>query len=366
MLSCTTATKAVLVACLTLVWGCAAQPRDPSGDDGAVTPADNAAVKLVQITGLPGDVEARDRVLAKLQTTLPERARYFVALRPFARAYAKADDPATDDPALDRAVQNAESDLYAAASAPWPAQRHPLIAAWIQTNAPHLDALVAAAAGGRYWMPMRDTTPAMARVIQIQQTLTQQAAAALAARAMRRLHDGDALAAWQETLALQRLATLMLRCTADTAAPRGTHLYPAMSISLLADTAVIAIAQYSQATPAQLTAMLRQLRALPVLPTDRDSLYGQARARHLLAALSLALAAYYGDHQTFPPRLDALVPVYSDAVPADPLASPRKTPVYRVSQDQAVVYSLGANGQDDGGHPEFDIVLEMIPPTRPR
>ena len=67
-----------------------------------------------------------------------------------------------------------------------------------------------------------------------------------------------------------------------------------------------------------------------------------------LAAVALAVRLYQADHGgRLPPGLDALVPDYLPAVPTDALHG--KPLVYKPDVEHPVVYSLGLDGDDDGG-----------------
>jgi hypothetical protein len=67
-----------------------------------------------------------------------------------------------------------------------------------------------------------------------------------------------------------------------------------------------------------------------------------------LTALSLACRMYAIDHGgDFPTMLDDLVPDYLPSIPADPFAT--GSPLRYRSGSNAVVYSVGENGIDDGG-----------------
>jgi len=73
-------------------------------------------------------------------------------------------------------------------------------------------------------------------------------------------------------------------------------------------------------------------------------------AERRAAAAQLAIALYRRDHGgLFPPALDALVPRYLPAVPRDPLAAADRPLGYRPTGRRPVLYSVGANGADDGG-----------------
>ncbi len=76
----------------------------------------------------------------------------------------------------------------------------------------------------------------------------------------------------------------------------------------------------------------------------------QNRAMDGLLCLSLGLRAHRLEHGKYPPTLQALVPGYLSALPADPFAM-SGTFKYRLKADNYVLYSIGPDGKDDGGKP---------------
>lgn len=82
---------------------------------------------------------------------------------------------------------------------------------------------------------------------------------------------------------------------------------------------------------------------LPILPALED----RAEAQFRLAIVSLALAAYRADHGSFPETLAELCPKYLADLPRDVFGdAPFR---YRRSAGEALLYSVGPNGCDDGG-----------------
>jgi hypothetical protein len=63
--------------------------------------------------------------------------------------------------------------------------------------------------------------------------------------------------------------------------------------------------------------------------------------------VAFALAAYRGDHGRYPEKLDALAPQYLAQVPGDLFSG--EPLIYRPGEDRYLFYSVGVNGQDDGG-----------------
>ena len=75
-----------------------------------------------------------------------------------------------------------------------------------------------------------------------------------------------------------------------------------------------------------------------------------------LEPVAIALNAYRGQHDRYPRTLDALIPAYLDAVPTDPFTG---EPIrYRLTDDAAVVYSVGPDMADDGGVPNEEDLWE--------
>ncbi len=66
-----------------------------------------------------------------------------------------------------------------------------------------------------------------------------------------------------------------------------------------------------------------------------------------LDRLAFALAAYHADHGTYPAQLADLAPKYAADVPKDIFSAAELH--YRPEGGGYLLYSVGANGKDDGG-----------------
>ena len=66
-----------------------------------------------------------------------------------------------------------------------------------------------------------------------------------------------------------------------------------------------------------------------------------------LTRLAFALAAYRADHGKYPAELASLLPKYMAAVPADRFTG--KPLKYKLTKSGYLLYSVGRNGNDDGG-----------------
>jgi hypothetical protein len=89
----------------------------------------------------------------------------------------------------------------------------------------------------------------------------------------------------------------------------------------------------------------------------------RAHTREALGQLGFALAAYHADHDGYPDSLNALAPNYISRIPHDLYT---EGPLhYRRQAAGCLLYSVGANGVDDGGRtfdsqpPGDDIVLRL-------
>jgi hypothetical protein len=67
-----------------------------------------------------------------------------------------------------------------------------------------------------------------------------------------------------------------------------------------------------------------------------------------MLSIDLALRAYRADRGEWPEKLEQLVPQYLNAIPLDPMSG--ESYVYRAAEPEFVLYSVGSDGRDDGGH----------------
>jgi len=68
--------------------------------------------------------------------------------------------------------------------------------------------------------------------------------------------------------------------------------------------------------------------------------------------LAFALALYHCDHGIYPKSLDALAPKYLAKIPQDMFSG--KPLIYRPTENDYLLYSVGLNGNDDGGRGHDD------------
>ena len=104
----------------------------------------------------------------------------------------------------------------------------------------------------------------------------------------------------------------------------------------------------------------------------------RARTDRRAAAIALAISRYRTDHNgEFPGSLNDLVPGYLRAVPADPMSADNRPFIYATRDGRRILYSHGANGNDDGGNDKIpprssqdewaapDRVYPLVPPVPP-
>jgi hypothetical protein len=98
--------------------------------------------------------------------------------------------------------------------------------------------------------------------------------------------------------------------------------------------------------------IVRHMLAKMMLPSFERS--GLTEFRHAamgrMTAIALAVRQYAVDHDgKRPAKLDELVPKYLSALPADSFRADGKPLGYVADPSKPLVYSVGENGQDDGG-----------------
>src|SRR5262249_33615509 len=84
----------------------------------------------------------------------------------------------------------------------------------------------------------------------------------------------------------------------------------------------------------------------PALVKVADSFH-RSQADLRCAIVALAVERYRREHGRWPDKLDQLVPKLLSKVPVDPYD--QKPLRYRRLHDGVVIYSVGADGKDDGG-----------------
>jgi hypothetical protein len=235
-----------------------------------VTPDTNANVLIWKALGPKPEGKRMPTEFYKLMgmEEPPEKGDYFVDLPTFLRERLKVEDRAE--------LNKTNGELTGAMRRPWAAKDHPQIAAWLEGNGKPLDLVAEGVKRPRYFFPrvpadgkngLPDVTATLLPGIQKDRAITQ----ALAARAMLRLHDGTADAAWHDLLACHRLGRHVAR--------GGTLIEGLVGIALesIAQRAAAVLLERPELTAKSYQGYLADLRALPPMPTLADHLDGGER-----------------------------------------------------------------------------------------
>jgi hypothetical protein len=177
-----------------------------------VTPANNAAVLLWQAMW-PGGLDAEDYDIVAAELGLEEIPDSNAALEPLYRG-ANVERMQSWLAKQNRAVDEFEiEDFYYVEEYPWTSEQLPFFAEWIDANRRQLDLLVEGSKRPRFYAPSptllnnrRDTLVTM--LIPGQQSM-RTAAQALSARAMNHVAEGRLSDAWNDVLAMHRIARLV-------------------------------------------------------------------------------------------------------------------------------------------------------------
>ena len=102
--------------------------------------------------------------------------------------------------------------------------------------------------------------------------------------------------------------------------------------------------------------IFRRMSQPAIAKTELKTQFREAHLRLLM--LELALHAYQLEKGQLPQRLDELVPGFLTAVPPDPFS--KNAFIYHPGAGSFVVYSVGADGNDDGGTSPADILADTV------
>jgi len=91
----------------------------------------------------------------------------------------------------------------------------------------------------------------------------------------------------------------------------------------------------------------KYISKLWVWPRKLAESYDRASQQHCNGIIAASLAAYFADHNRYPDKLDDLVPKYLAKVPGDLFSG--KALIYQKTDAGYHFYSVGVNGNDDGG-----------------
>ncbi|MFO0899922.1 MAG: hypothetical protein U0836_21025 [Pirellulales bacterium] len=258
-----------------------------------VTPENNAAVELLYAMG-PGSIGSsiRREYFQRLGIAIPpEQGAYVRPLKDFETI--GQPPPPTEEPSensADEAVAEATEDadiadeeVYELAppdepkrpsltdeqtlaqQRPWTPEELPRIAAWLTANEIPLAHIRAATERPRWYTPMVSADGLLMTVLLPQTQDSREAARLLLARAMLRLGEGDAEAAWQDLLACHRLGRLVGQ------GPTMVERLVGYALDNLAGEGDRALALHGKLPAARLVEMQAELAKLPPIAPMADS-----------------------------------------------------------------------------------------------
>ena len=230
-----------------------------------ITPEKNANVLLWQLLG--PSPEGGPPMPAEFYRRLgipepPREGAYFVGIQRYLRDHLKLE-------------QDEHAPIYDeqgwASQRPWSAKDYRRIAAWLQLNEKPLALTIEATRRPQYYNPLisRKTEKDPGSLINVLMPSVQKCrelGVALCARAMLRAEEGKLDAAWQDLLAAHRLARLVAR--------GGTLIEALVGIAIdaVASTADLAYLERAKLTSKQTADHLKDLRALPPMPSIADKI----------------------------------------------------------------------------------------------
>jgi len=254
-----------------------------------VTPENNAAVLFCKAFGPSGiHKKTRRRFFEMLGIEpLPEQGDYILEFSSYVQRLAETRRAGGEKVEDDEYKQKLHDDFNRIMKRPWSKKEFPEMAGWLEENAQPLQLVVEGTRRPRYYTPMLAPTDEGESGMLIGVLLpilqqTREAARLLSARAMLRLHDGQAEAAWQDLLACHRLA----RLTAQD--PTLVGALVGIAIDGIACAGDARLIHHGNLTAEQTAKMLADLRSLPPLPTMAERIDTAERYMYLDAVSTLA------------------------------------------------------------------------------
>ncbi|GEM_PF-6302631 len=256
-----------------------------------VTSENNAAIKYLQAVGpqgLKGGPASVQQILRQLDLTLPADGKYFVALDPLIRQWAKETGMSNlkADEELDKQFDAARENL-------WSATELPLLDQWITDNGAPLDLLVEASKMSRFYVPPASGSnpPSLGDAYtRLNMSITSGTLKCLTARATRSLSAGDWDAAWKDVYALYRLSRLL---QGGSERPPIRELVGKVGEERAADV-VSLMAQQESLNASRARAILKDLLDLPDLPPTTKTDIEDARLFALDLCQETARKGYAG------------------------------------------------------------------------
>jgi hypothetical protein len=250
-----------------------------------VTPENNAAMLLWQAVGSAGVPQViRERFFKMLGIPVPpERGNYYATLQEHMRKTGLAPKPGEVEPG-DEGFDQAVKQLDEAMKRPWTSKEFPLLAGWLAANEKPLALVVEATKRPRLYDPLvaAGESGMVIDVLLPGSQNQRHLARALEARAMLRLGQGKAEAAWADLLACHRLARLSAQ------GPVLVQALVGLAIDGMACQGDQALLQHGRLSAGQLRAMRADLDRLAPMPKMVDKLDPGERFMFLDAVAAIA------------------------------------------------------------------------------
>ena len=261
-----------------------------------VTPENNAAPLLLRAFGpdmLAAEIRGQTLRRLNLPTDIFDHDKHFIAWKDRARP-AKADangtagindaiSPTTQEQAEDESADEPNiNDVYEMLLA---GQVHPDLDAWLASNAGPLELVRQATARDRFYLPLvsKSTPPRLIGVLIPTLQVLHQAAVALAARAVLKMMHNDPRGAWEDVLAIHRLARLVGK-----PAPTLIHRLVALGLEEMGTRAGIVLATRWPLSAAQARDVLGKLNAFGPATDSVDSINECERLYGLDVAIGIS------------------------------------------------------------------------------
>jgi len=254
-----------------------------------VTPENNAAVLLLKAFG-PAEIgkEIRDQFQEKMGIDpLPDEGNYFVPFEEFVEAKG-----------LKRKAQNkAKDDWDHCVSHPWKTKRYPLVAEWLTQNEHPISLMADASRCSRYYSPgiAGDDEPQVVCMILPVIVHTRTAARVLLCRAMLQAGNGEIDEAWNDVLAVHRLARSI------GTGPTLIDGLVAIAIDAIASQGTATLAYHAPLTKEQATRFAGDLEKLPPMP----EMVGRLKAERIMFLDAISHFARKGPNE-FARSIDGL------------------------------------------------------------
>lgn len=245
-----------------------------------VTPENNAAVLLLQACG-PAQIDAASRAqyFQRLGISpLSDAGKYLQSPGDYAKG---ATNSANPEPEGAGAANQIDEQLTVSLERPWSADEFALLARWLEDSKEPLTLAVAASERSEFYSPVIADDRNLFAINSPAHFAGRPIARALVVRAMMSMNQGDIEAAWQDLLAIHRLARLMSRGPGIVSSLLSVGIE---KVACAADHVCAGVLSDENLA----RQMLADLERLPPMPPFADQIDGYERSMYLNAVIALA------------------------------------------------------------------------------